>query len=126
MRTLLCFLVLAAFAAGIAVADTNITGKWTGSFNSSGPDGEARESTAVLMLKQNGSAITGTVGPTENDQHMAVKGKIDGDKTTLNAEDEGRAVTFDLVLAADRISGDMNMVHSGQTAQAKIDVKRAE
>ena len=32
MRTLLCFLVLAAFAAGIAVADTNITGKWTGSF----------------------------------------------------------------------------------------------
>ena len=78
------------------------------------------------MLKQNGSAITGTVGPTENDQHMAVKGKIDGDKTTLNAEDEGRAVTFDLVLAADRISGDMNMVHSGQTAQAKIDVKRAE
>jgi hypothetical protein len=126
MRKLLCFTVLAALAASIAIADSNITGKWTGTFHSIGPDGESRESTAVLMLKQNGGEITGTVGPTENDQHLTVKGKIDGDKITLKAEDEGRAVTLSLVLAADRISGDMTMVHSGQTAKAKIDVTRAK
>jgi hypothetical protein len=116
--------VLAALAASIAIADTNVTGKWTGSFGSIGPDGEARESTAVMVLKQSGSAITGTVGPSENDQHLAVRGKIEGDKIMLTAEDEGRAVTFALVLAADRISGDMNMVHGGQTSKAKINVTR--
>ena len=126
MRKLLCFTVLAALAASIAIADTNITGKWTGSFKSIGPDGDARESTAVIMLKQNGSEITGTVGPTDNDQQMAVKGKIEGDKITLTSEDEGRAITFVLVLAADRITGDMNMVHSGQTAKAKLDVTRVK
>jgi hypothetical protein len=54
MRTLLYFLVLTAIAVCLAVADANVTGKWTGSFNSIGPDGEARESTTIMMLKQSG------------------------------------------------------------------------
>ena len=126
MRILQYFLVLALLAAGIAVADNTVTGKWTGAFHSTSPDGETRESTAVMLLKQTGNDITGTAGPSENEQHLTLKGKIDGDKITLAAEDEGRTVHFDLVLAADRITGDMNMVHSGQTAKAKIDVTRAK
>jgi hypothetical protein len=39
---------------------------------------------------------------------------------------EGRTIKFDLVLAADRITGDVNMVRDGQTAKAKIDVTRAK
>ena len=126
MRKLLYFLLAGVFAAGSALADTNVSGTWTGSFHAIGADGEARESTAVLMLKQSGSEITGTAGPNENEQHLAVKGKIEGDKITLGAEDEGRTVHFDLVLAADRITGDMTMIHSGQTAKARIDVRRAK
>jgi len=125
MRRLLYFWILAALVTGMAAAETNITGKWTGAFHSIGPEGEARESTAVL-IQQTGTEVTGTVGPTDSDQHMAVKGKIDGSRITLAAEDEGRAVKFDLVLAADRITGDMSMVHSGQTAKAKINVTRAK
>ena len=125
MRILMCVSMVAVLA-GIAVADTTVTGKWTGSFHSISPDGEARESTAVMLLKQTGSDITGTAGPSENEQHLTLKGKIDGDKITLAAEDEGRSVHLDLVLAADRITGDMNMVHSGQTAKAKIDLTRAK
>jgi hypothetical protein len=70
------------------------------------------------VLKQNGSDITGTAGQSEGDQHLVLKGKIEGDKITLVADDEGRTVTFNLVLTADRVSGDVNMVHSGQTAKA--------
>ena len=125
MRILMCVSMLAVLA-GVAIADTTVTGKWTGSFHSISPDGEARESTAVMLLKQTGSDITGTAGPSENEQHLTLKGKIDGDKITLAAEDEGRSVHLDLVLAADRITGDMNMVHSGQTAKAKIDLTRAK
>ena len=127
MRTLLYFTVLAAFAVGIAVADTTVTGKWTGTFKMTAQNAETPDSTAVLMLTQNGTEITGTVGPDEGEQHAITKGKIEGDKITLLVEDEeGRTIKFDLVLAADRITGDVNMVRDGQTAKAKINVTRAK
>jgi hypothetical protein len=45
-----------------------VTGKWSGSFNATNPNGETKESTAVLVLKQTGTDITGTVGPNEDEQ----------------------------------------------------------
>jgi hypothetical protein len=126
MKRLLYFLMLAAFAAGIAMADTNVTGKWSGSFNMIGPDGQTKDGTALLLLKQNGAEVTGSVGPDEGEQHAITKGKIDGDKITLVAEDEGRTIQFNLVVAAERITGDVNMSHDGETRKAKIDVTRAK
>jgi hypothetical protein len=125
MRTLLCFLVLATFA-GFAVADVNVTGKWSGSFNVIGPDGQTKDSTAVLVLKQNGSEITGTVGPNEGEQHEITKGKMEGDKITLESADGGLAIKFDLALEGDRMTGEVNAVGEGRTLKAKIDVKRAK
>jgi hypothetical protein len=125
MRALLCFLILAAFA-GLAVAEVNVTGKWSGSFNVIGPDGQTKESTAMLVLKQNGSEITGTVGPHEGEQHQITKGKIEGDKITLEAAEGEHAIKFDLVLDGDRITGEANAAGEGRTMKAKIDVKRAK
>ena len=62
MRTLLCFLMLAALA-GVALADVDVTGKWSGSFNATNPNGETKESTALLMLKQTGTDITAKPPP---------------------------------------------------------------
>ena len=70
-----------------------------GSFNATGPNGEVKETTAVLMLKQTGTDITGTVGPSEDAQFAIQKGKIEGDKITLEADHEGHTIRFDLVLA---------------------------
>ena len=69
MKTVLLLTVLAALVGGVALADVDVTGKWTGSFNPTGPNGETKESTAVLILKQSGATITGTVGPTEGEQY---------------------------------------------------------
>jgi hypothetical protein len=123
MRTLLCFLVAAALAAA---ADVDVTGKWVGSFNITNPDGETNESTAVLNLKQSGTEITGTVGPNEDEQAAIQKGKIEGNKITMEAEHHGHTIKFDLMLAADRITGDANMSRDGQTAQAKVELTRAK
>jgi hypothetical protein len=123
VRTIFCILLLCALAF-VAVADTNVTGKWTGNFKVMGPDGE--EGTALLMLKQTGSDITGSVGPEEGEQHTITKGKIEGDKISLLVEEEGRTLKFELVLAGDRITGDASMSHEGQTRQAKLDVTRAK
>jgi len=122
MRTLLCLLV----AATLAVAADDVTGKWTGTLKVTDPNGEANDSTAVLMLKQSDTAITGTVGPNEEQQFAIAKGKIEGDKITLEADHDGHPLTFTLVLAAGRITGDVQMSRDGQTMKGKIDVGRAK
>jgi hypothetical protein len=124
MRTL-CTLLLGVFAL-VAAPDTNVTGKWSGTFNMTGPDGQTSDGTALLLLTQAGTGITGSVGPSEGEQHVIKSGKIEGDKITLLVEDEGRVINFDLVFAADRIKGDVKMSHEGQTATAKLDVGRAK
>ena len=123
MKTLLCFLLAATLAVA---ADVDVTGKWTGTFNMTGPNGETDNSTAVLMLKQSGAAISGTVGPDEEKQFPIVKGKIDGDKITLEADHDGHPLNFTLVLAAGRITGDVQMSRDNQTMKAKLDVGRAK
>ena len=125
MRTLLLFTVLAAIA-GIALADVNVTGKWSGSFNTIGPNGETKESTAVLILKQTGADITGTVGPNDDEQYPIKSGKIEGSKITIEAEHDGHAVKIDLVLAAERLTGEAHISGEGENRNAKIDVGRAK
>jgi hypothetical protein len=118
-------LVLAALA-GAAFADVDVTGKWSGSFTMTGPDGETKDGTALLILKQTGADITGTVGPNEDERFTIQKGKIEGDKITLEADHGGHTMKIDLVLAADRITGEAHMEADGQTLKAKIDVSRAK
>ena len=91
------------------------------------PDGEMHESGAVLNLKQTGSEVTGSVGPNEEEQTVIQKGKIEGNRITMEAEHHGRTIKFDLVLAADRITGDASVsAEDGQTAKAKVDVTRTK
>ena len=125
MKILACCFLLAALAF-TAAADVDITGKWSGSFNITNPDGETNDSTALLMLKQNGNEITGTVGPNETEQFQIQKGKIEGDKITLEVDHDGNMIKFTLVLAEERIKGDAEFTRDGQTAKAKIDVTRAK
>ncbi len=124
MRTLLCLFIVAALA-GLAIADVDVSGKWSGSFNITNPDGETNASTAVLLLKQSGATITGTVGPNEEQQFEIRKGTIDDGKITLEVDHDGQMIKLDLVLADNRITGEANFSRDGQTAKAKIDVTRA-
>jgi len=124
MRVFVCCLILAALA-GVVFADVNVTGKWSGSSKLIDAEGQARDSTAVLLLKQNGSEITGSVGPNEDELH-ALKGKIEGDKITLEANEGGLSIKFDLKLAGDRITGDANVTGEGRSMKATIDVTRAK
>ena len=124
VRILLCIFVLGALAL-VAAVEPNVTGKWTGSFNVIGSDGQTKDSTALLVLKQAGTEITGTVGPNENEQHAITKGRIEGNKIVLESADGELSLKFDLTLAEDRITGDVNAVGEGRTLKAKLDVTRA-
>jgi hypothetical protein len=117
-------LILMGALTLVAAPDTNITGNWSGTFVVTNPSGDTKNSTAFLMLKQTGSEIAGTVGEDEGDQHQIKTGKIVGEKITFLVEDEGRVINFDLVLAGDRINGDVKMSREGQIVTAKLDVTR--
>jgi len=129
MRTLLSITLalglLAAFTL-TAAADTDVTGTWSGSFKITGPNGETNDSTSYMVLKQNGSEITGTAGPNESEQYQITKGKIEGGKIPLETDAEGHSVKFDLVLAGDRITGEANLSGNGATAKAKLDLTRVK
>ena len=118
--------VLLAVGALTAVTDTNVTGVWSGSFRTSATHGDPREITAYLVLKQSGGEITGTVGPSEDQQFPIVKGKIEGDKITIEVENEGNKIKLDLVLADDSITGDASLLIQGETRTAKVDLKRVK
>ena len=124
MKTFLCMLLLAVFAR--ATTEQDVTGKWSGSFAPVGPNGDSKESTAFLVLKQNGTEITGTAGPNEGEQFPIEKGKIEGNKITLEVNHEDHILKFALVLADERIKGEATMSSEGQEMKAKLDVVRVK
>jgi hypothetical protein len=123
MKALFCSFLLTVFAL-TASADTDITGKWSGSFVTTTPEGGTKDATAFLVLKQSGSDITGSVGPNENEQFPILKGKIEGDKITIEADHGGHTIKLTLVLAEDHIKGDASMATDERTMTAKLDVTR--
>src|SRR5215208_7178309 len=94
--------VLGALALA-AAPDTNVTGNWSGTFVMIDPGGETKDSTALLVLKQTGSEISGTVGPNADERHVISKGKIEGDKITIESADGKMTISFNLALVGDRI-----------------------
>jgi hypothetical protein len=120
-RIFVCFLLAVAVAAIAMAAD--VTGKWTGSFTPE--NGEAH--TALLVLKQDGAAITGTAGPDESQQFPIQTGKIDGNKVVLEiSPSEGAVYHMELVLDGDHLKGDMTAKRDDGTMTAKLDVSRAK
>jgi ketosteroid isomerase-like protein len=108
-----------------STAKQDVSGKWSGSFDITGPDGSAQHDTAVLILKQDGSAITGSAGPSE-DQQMPIKsGKIDGQAIDLKVEADGLSMHFLLRLDGDHLKGEANEETPGGKISAKVDVVRA-
>jgi hypothetical protein len=86
MRILLAL----ALCAG-AVAAGDLTGKWNGTAEIAAPDGRAVSRPALLALVQNGTSLTGKMGPDE--QRM---------QPVQNAKLEGNALTFDSPMGPDR------------------------
>jgi predicted dehydrogenase len=75
------------------------------------PDGTTSEDTALLILDQKDSTITGTIGGSETDQHPITSGKIEGTKVTLAAKNtrNGRELSLELTIEEDQMKGTVTM-----------------
>jgi hypothetical protein len=110
--------------AAVAFAG-ELTGKWTGSFDTVGPDGSTHTGEAYMSLKLDGQTVTGTAGPDESQQMTISNGKLDGKKLTFDVVmEQGPTLKFDLVFDGETIKGGATGEHDGQKMQAKLDLKK--
>jgi hypothetical protein len=125
MKTLACVCILLFAVMTLSAAD--ISGKWSGSFTMTNAEGETHEGNAFVIFKQNGTEITGSGGPDENQQWPISKGKIEGDKITFEVQSDGPLYKVSLTLDGDHIKGEATVVEEGQPAnKAKVDLTRVK
>ncbi|MBI1761618.1 MAG: hypothetical protein HYR56_09305 [Acidobacteria bacterium] len=120
MRAIGLTLVLAT--ALLAAAD-GVTGKWTGSFVIT-LDGETKDEMALLNLKQNGTELTGTGGPSADEQWPIQNGKVEGDKLIFDVQSGGPLIKFNLTLADGHLKGEAKAEHDGHSMKAAVDLQR--
>ena len=100
-------------AAALVAAD--LTGKWSGSFDTKDPDGSTRPGSAYLELKQSGETVSGTAGPDIDRQTPIDKGKVTGKKLTFEVTSGHDGVMkFELTVGEERIEGDVRQEIGGK------------
>jgi hypothetical protein len=106
----------------------DVTGSWSGPIETT-RDGETRSSTALLILKQEGTKVTGTIGPNEDNRTDISMGSIEGSDVKLEAVVAGPElrVTLNLKLEGDKLAGELKVVGpDGQQMTGKMDLDRAK
>jgi hypothetical protein len=92
--------------ATLAASPAAVKGKWSGTLTAQRDDGTKREDTALLILDQKDTTITGSVGGGEDDQHPITSGTIDGNKIVIVAvTPNGRELRLDLAVENDEMKG---------------------
>ena len=115
-------LLFAAAALTLVAADA--TGKWRGELIVSDGDGSGRP--AYLVLKQEGTKLTGTAGPDAGEQHPIQNGKAEDGLITFEVPTGETIMKFALKQEGERITGDITREREGRTQQAKLDVKKEQ
>jgi hypothetical protein len=120
------FAVVVSFALLLvpALAASDLTGKWSGSFYITTSEGQEKDDTALLVLKQNGTELTGTAGPNADKQYTIVNGKVEGNKVTFEAQDGGTLIKFNLTLVDGHLKGEAKAEKEGRSMKAVIDLQR--
>ena len=122
MKKLLSLLVLTT----LSLAAGELTGKWSGNFDITNADGDTKSDVAYITLKLEGTTVTGTAGPDENQQWAIKNGKLADGKLTFHVDlEEGGAIDFDLVFDGENIKGSAQGTgHGGEKMSAKVALKR--
>jgi hypothetical protein len=98
--------VASLLMALVAPAPADVKGKWDGTLTATRDDGGTREDSALLILDQKDTTITGSVGGSETDQHPITSGTIEGNKVVITAKSaSGREFRLELTLENDQLKG---------------------
>ena len=115
--------VVATVSLALALGPAaDVKGKWQGTLVGTRPDGSEMKDTALLILEQKDTTVTGTVGGNESDRHPITSGTVEGNKLTITAKNaqDGREYRLELTVDGEEMKGTMSM---GER-QAKLLLKR--
>jgi len=122
MKRLLGLIALILLVVPVTAAE-DFTGKWSGSFLASQPDGSTSNDTIYMNVTHKGTDLSGTAGPSLERQ-WPLKGKVDGNKLTFEVQSDGPLVKFALNFAEGHLKGDANAEQEGMKLSAKVDLQR--
>jgi hypothetical protein len=77
-----------------------------------------------MDLKQSGAELTGTAGPSAEEQLPIQKGKVEGDKITFEVQTNGPLMKFELALVDGHLKGEAKAEFDGQVRKATLDLQR--
>ena len=118
LLTILLFVGILNARAGSA----DVSGKWSGILHLVAPDVGAWDQTAVLILKQSGDDVTGTIGESEEQRLPLKKGRMSGDVLTI--EMETNPVAFSLKMEGNKLRGDILDARDHTTILGHADLTR--
>ena len=117
-------LVALMLALTLSASASDLTGTWSGSLKVAGPDGQVQDDTIHLVLKQEGPKLTGTAGPSADQQWPIDKGIVTGNKATLELPAMQRVFKFEIALEAEHLKGDVTLTGGGEPIKATMDATR--
>ena len=117
-------LLLTSLLLTLSILAANLSGKWTGTFVDDAEKG--KNDGMVLILTQDGNTLTGTAGPTADEQMAISNGKIDGANVTFDLKAEAVMVHFTLQLVGAHLKGQANAEVAGEKHSGTIDLTRSE
>jgi hypothetical protein len=103
MRYLQGLWIVLLILVGTSVWAADVTGKWTGSMVLNG----GRTDTANVHLKQNGKALAGTMGPSDEKQFPLTSARIDGDQVTIEAKPGPSVLRLTMKLEGTKLAGEV-------------------
>lgn len=110
--------------APVLMAADDLTGKWSGSFVITFSDGQTKDATAFMDLKQKGAELTGTAGERPDKQWAIQKGKVEGNKITFEIQSDEPLIKFELTLVDGHLKGEAKAEHEGKSMKAAVDLQR--
>lgn len=127
MKTLVAVAFFLVAALAPAHAQSDLSGKWSGTFTRTAPDGRTQSIPFLFSLTQKAKVLTGTVGPDADRQWPIEKGAVNGTKVTFQVQQpNGPLRTFTLQLVKSRLQGTMLAELNGQSFEATVDAGKAK
>jgi hypothetical protein len=117
-------LLLTSLLLTLSISAANLSGKWTGTFIDASESNKSEG--AVVILTQDGNTLTGTAGPTADEQMPISNGKVDGNNVTFDVKTGDVTIHFSLQLVDKHLKGKAAGEANGESKSATVDLTRAE
>ena len=119
MKQSMALFLLCAVAAMAA----DLTGKWSGSFKAEGADHDIPQ---LVILKQQGSTLSGSAGPDASEQYPLENGRVDGNNVSFQVTTGEWRFSYNLTAEKDVLSGDLKLESTTENRNARVTLTRVK